>query len=112
MRSLSQTLVVVPDSDNDGYHNYDFEDQELEDAKMTALREIERHQRMDQWVPSYQNIISETALEVRMLCLFYNLERVCAYSRGITLDQKKPHPGQHYQAKLPGIACLHARIQL
>ena len=65
MKSLARTLMVLPDSDNDGYQNYDFEDQEEKDAKATALSEVERHQRMDQWVPSYQNVISEAALEVR-----------------------------------------------
>ena len=64
MKSLARTLMVVPDGDNDGYQNYDFEDQEEKDAKLTALSEVERHQRMDQWVPSYQNVISEAALEV------------------------------------------------
>jgi len=64
MRSLARTLMALPDSDNDGYQNYDFEDQEEKDARATALSEVERHQRMDQWVPSYQNVISEAALEV------------------------------------------------
>ena len=62
MKSLARTLMVVPGNDNDGD---EYEDQEEKDARITALSEVERHQRMDQWVPSYQNIISEAALEVQ-----------------------------------------------
>ena len=62
MKSLARTLMVVPGNDNDGD---EYEDQEEKDARTTALSEVERHQRMDQWVPSYQNIISEAALEVQ-----------------------------------------------
>ncbi|KAF8469681.1 hypothetical protein BDZ91DRAFT_808721 [Kalaharituber pfeilii] len=92
MKALSQTLTTSPDNDNDAYINYDFEDREIEEAKMTALREIERHQRMDQWVPSYQNVISDTALEIKRNLVENgiikpNFQELLAYTRESNLDK-------------------------
>lgn len=60
MRALANTLMSSKvDMDDSG-----FVDEEAVAAQDAALKEIERYQRMDQWQPSYQNIISEIAVEV------------------------------------------------
>jgi transcription initiation factor TFIID subunit 2 len=60
MRALANTLTSTRlDMDDSG-----FVDEEAVAAQEAALKEIERYQRMDQWQPSYQNIVSETAVEV------------------------------------------------
>jgi transcription initiation factor TFIID subunit 2 len=64
MKALANTLTLTKlDMDVDS----EFVDEEAVIAQESALKEIERYQRMDQWQPSYQNIVSETAVEVVFL---------------------------------------------
>jgi transcription initiation factor TFIID subunit 2 len=58
--------------------DYD-EDDEYNEKKLheMALAEIERYQRMDQWQPTYRNVVSEAALDVSFpyfqICLVFML---------------------------------------
>ncbi|KAL7273994.1 Transcription initiation factor TFIID subunit 2 [Rhizina undulata] len=64
MTALANTLTPSQPSGDMSY-NFDYEDAEANTIQLEAMAEIERFQRMDQWQPSYQNIISQTALENR-----------------------------------------------
>lgn len=66
MKSLANTLTLSKASGGDFAHNYEFEDEEAATTQEAAIREILRYQRMDQWQPTYQNIVSEVSLEVRL----------------------------------------------
>jgi transcription initiation factor TFIID subunit 2 len=83
MGSLASTLSHSPDS-----FDYDEEEAVCQNA---AIAEIERYQRMDQWHPTYMNIISETALEVRKQLAFAGIKSVdhrlfMTYTREGTLE--------------------------
>ena len=66
MKAMAQALISGPDDENDEDANFDFEDTEADDVKNAALNEIERHQRIDSWDSSYQNILSDVAIDVRI----------------------------------------------
>ncbi|TGZ83661.1 hypothetical protein EX30DRAFT_88447 [Ascodesmis nigricans] len=67
MTALANTLIASQKKllHNEYDMNLDFEDPEEASAEEDAIKEIERYQRMDQWQPTYRNIISETALDIR-----------------------------------------------
>lgn len=66
MRALAEALAVRPpptvhafddfedDGDNDNFHN-------------ACLDEIDRYRRIDEWIPSYHNILSTTALDCKRI---------------------------------------------
>lgn len=91
MRSLANTLTLSKPVGGDFGHGYEFEDEEAASTQEAAIREIERYQRMDQWQPTYQNIVSEISLEVRKdLTLsgvkHAKMELFMSYTREGTLD--------------------------
>lgn len=91
MQSLANTLTFSKPAGGDFGHGYEFEDEEAATTQEAAIREIERYQRMDQWQPTYQNIISEVSLEVRKdLTLsgvkHARMELFMSYTREGTLD--------------------------
>ncbi|KAL1637092.1 Transcription initiation factor TFIID subunit 2 [Neofusicoccum ribis] len=51
--------------------DFDIDDDEQDDIdfQKEALNEIERHRRLDEWIPSYQNIITVTALQCQSLLM-------------------------------------------
>ncbi|ODQ51035.1 transcription initiation factor TFIID subunit 2 [Saitoella complicata NRRL Y-17804] len=65
MGALAATLVSSEAAISQ--FTFDFGDNENNDAGFSevVVKEIERCQRMDQWLPSYQNIISRKAIEVK-----------------------------------------------
>ncbi|KZF26135.1 hypothetical protein L228DRAFT_242553 [Xylona heveae TC161] len=64
MSALAETLVTNVEP---GGFNFSFEDDEDEEEKFKrdVVDEIERYRRMDEWISSYQNIYSTTALECK-----------------------------------------------
>ncbi|KAF2085605.1 hypothetical protein K490DRAFT_46280 [Saccharata proteae CBS 121410] len=60
---LTETLISTK---NDGPIGFEFDDEDEadeEEFKKEALDEIDRHRRLDEWIPSYHNIITVTALD-------------------------------------------------
>src|SRR5947208_947193 len=71
MRALSESLVAPQDA-----FNFTFEDdeddggesrevQEAAEFQKIAIEEIERYRRLDEWIPSFQNIYSRAALDCK-----------------------------------------------
>lgn len=65
MKALANTLTLTKNAGGEFGHHYEFEDDEAAATQEAAIREILRYQRMDQWQPTYQNIVSEVSLEIR-----------------------------------------------
>lgn len=91
MRSLANTLTFSKPAGGDFGHGYEFEDEEAATTQEAAIREIERYQRMDQWQPTYQNIVSEVSLEIRKDLTLSGvknakMELFMSYTREGTLD--------------------------
>ena len=73
-----------------------FDEQEEEDAfRKDAISEIERYRRIDEWIPSFQNIYSRTALD----CLLRLQPKIADF-----LQYSKP--GNADQIRLSGFRCL------
>lgn len=66
MKALANTLTLTKNVGGEFGHHYEFEDDEAAATQEAAIREILRYQRMDQWQPTYQNIVSEVSLEVKL----------------------------------------------
>ncbi len=65
MGALAESLIS--NNESSGY-NYNPEDEDEEDETRfhnVCIGEIERYRRMDEWIPSYQNLYSVTALECK-----------------------------------------------
>lgn len=64
MSGLAQTLITRPQG---GMMTFDFADEEDEiraiDFQKAAIEEIERHRRIDEWIPSWNNSLTVTALD-------------------------------------------------
>ena len=95
MKSLQNCVreKVHQSVDHDMGMNFDFEDDddEVDDTLEAIISEIERFQRMDQWLPSFHNTISTTALEFKKHLVLTkhresDLREFLAYAREDTLD--------------------------
>lgn len=91
MKSLANTLTPKQPTPAEFDYGYEFEDTEGQQAQENAIKEIGRYQRMDQWQPSYRNIISETALDIRKLLTRRGVQELdyrmfMSYCREGTLD--------------------------
>ncbi len=64
MAALAESLVSPSQH---GSYSLGFDDEEMEGElfQRQALEEIDRYRRMDEWISSYQNIYSTTALDCR-----------------------------------------------
>lgn len=65
MSALAESLI--PNNEPSGY-SFNPEDEDEEDETRfhnICIGEIERYRRMDEWIPSYQNLYSVTALECK-----------------------------------------------
>lgn len=64
LSGLARTLVTQKDG---GMMSFDFDTMEQEitsvDLQRDAVNEIERHRRIDEWIPSYDHILTTTALD-------------------------------------------------
>ena len=67
MRGLAEALASKPPFRVDDLD--DFEDSNGDDQGFlnACLEEIDRHRRIDEWIPSYQNILSTTALDCKRI---------------------------------------------
>ena len=70
MRALADTVATVPP-----VHANDIDENDLtsiEDDprfRTSCLEEIERHRRSDEWIPSYHNVLSTTALDCKRILM-------------------------------------------
>ena len=67
MRGLAETLASKPPfpaNDLDDFEDGGEDNQSFLDA---CLDEIDRHRRIDEWIPSYHNIVSSTALDCKRI---------------------------------------------
>ncbi|KAI9811346.1 MAG: hypothetical protein M1827_005506 [Pycnora praestabilis] len=64
MKALAESLLSKNDQ---GGYNFEFDEDEEDDSRFeqSAIDEIERYRRMDEWILSYQNIYSITALKCK-----------------------------------------------
>jgi len=61
MRALANTITITKfDLNND----FGYEDEEAIQTQKESINEIERYLRIDKWQSVYQNVLSETAVEV------------------------------------------------
>ncbi|CAF9936521.1 MAG: hypothetical protein ALECFALPRED_006875 [Alectoria fallacina] len=67
MRGLAEALASKPPFPTDGFD--DFEDIVGDNQSFlnACLEEIDRHRRIDEWIPSYHNILSTTALDCKRI---------------------------------------------
>ncbi|KFZ16828.1 hypothetical protein V502_04892 [Pseudogymnoascus sp. VKM F-4520 (FW-2644)] len=67
MRALADSLIPVKNETPGGmsFSFADEDEEELQKFQQVALEEIERYRRMDEWILSYQNIYTKTALECK-----------------------------------------------
>ncbi|KAA8893277.1 hypothetical protein FN846DRAFT_547784 [Sphaerosporella brunnea] len=99
MRALADTLSPQSQEDPFGFDLMDEDDDDEEDGDEysekklheMALAEIDRYQRMDQWQPTYRNIVSEVALGIRKDLMLKGIKDLdyrvfMAYTREGTLD--------------------------
>lgn len=83
---------IIAGSNNDYGMMYEYDEEDLLDTRQAVIDEIDRIQRMDQWLPSYQNIISCTALQIKKELILNRLQEsdlteFLAYTRYGTLDK-------------------------
>lgn len=84
IRSLGNTLISN-DYAADVY-NLDYDPEEAEELRLQILEEIERHQRLDAWLPGYHNIVTQAALQAKMKLvragtLKKNMKELLIYSK-------------------------------
>lgn len=61
MKALANTITITKfDLNND----FGYEDEEAIQTQKESINEIERYLRIDKWQSVYQNVLSETAVEV------------------------------------------------
>lgn len=66
MNSLAEALSSKPLSSSDAF-DMDIDEDDGDDlgSYNACLEEIDRYRRMDEWIPSYHNILSTTALSCK-----------------------------------------------
>ncbi|KAE8451045.1 hypothetical protein EG329_004717 [Mollisiaceae sp. DMI_Dod_QoI] len=63
---LTDSLIPIKDGNNVlEFNDEEEEEQEPEDFKKSVLEELDRYRRMDEWINSYQNIFTVTALDCK-----------------------------------------------
>ena len=64
MRALTEAIAARPPPRAQVFDDFDHDDGgDDEHFHTTCLEEIDRYRRMDEWIPSYHNILSTTALD-------------------------------------------------
>lgn len=68
MRALAEALAAKPPQKTNAFEDFDHDDGGDDDHFHNAcLEEIDRYRRMDEWIPSYHNVLSTTALDCKRL---------------------------------------------
>ncbi len=91
LESLAASLVPAQSEIEVPYNVYDDGDQRDTGLRKAAMAEIERHQRMDRWIPSFQNVVTRACLEAKQTMikaglLKEDLRELMLYTRGSNLD--------------------------
>lgn len=70
MLCLAQSLMTTKKNGGPTDPTLSLEEENVEfDFQRKALEELQRHQRLDEWIPSYQNIYTMTALECALMLM-------------------------------------------
>ena len=67
MRGLAEALASKPSFPATDLEDFEDSSGDNQDFLNACLEEIDRHRRIDEWIPSYQNIISTTALDCKQI---------------------------------------------
>lgn len=67
MRALAGAIAARPPPPTHAGDGFEDENEDDEQFHNACLDEIDRYRRMDEWIPSYQNILSTTALDCRRI---------------------------------------------
>ncbi|EKG22223.1 hypothetical protein MPH_00402 [Macrophomina phaseolina MS6] len=83
--------------------SFDFDEDEQDeiDFQRDALNEIERHRRLDEWIPSYQNVVTVTALQCQGLLMENGI-----IPRKILDFLQYAKPGAAESVRLKALECL------
>ena len=102
MSCLAKSLTVEKKT---GDFVFDMGDDEQEDKdaqlKRIAMAEIDRHRRIDEWIPSFQNVFTVTAMDCLSLLIRERLE-----PRRLTEFLQYSRPGNSAQVRLKAFDCL------
>lgn len=94
MKALTDSLIPSKTDAAGGMafsYSDEEEEEELKKFQQTAIAEMERYRRMDEWIQSYQNIYTRTALDCKRLLMKNkvmppNPQELFAYTQDGTLD--------------------------
>ena len=68
MRALAEALAARPQPRTNAFDDFEQDDNgDDEHFHHACLDEIDRYRRMDEWIPSYHNVLSTTALDCKRL---------------------------------------------
>ncbi len=67
MRGLAETLASKPPFPANDFDDFEDNDGDNQSFLNACLEEIDRHRRIDEWIPSYHNIVSTTALDCKRI---------------------------------------------
>lgn len=108
MNCLADALVASENKpgsfrDEDGYDDDDMLDEMREDdlLKKEAINELERYRRIDEWIASYQNIYSVTAMN----CM-QKLQQAGAIPNQIRHFMQYTQPGNADDVRLKAFSCM------
>ncbi|KFY26240.1 hypothetical protein V493_04210 [Pseudogymnoascus sp. VKM F-4281 (FW-2241)] len=94
MKALADSLIPVKNETPGGmsFSFADEDEEELQKFQQVSLEEIERYRRMDEWILSYQNIYTKTALECKRRLMKSKImpsdpRELFAYTHDGTMDQ-------------------------
>ncbi len=102
MKALADSLVVVKDGKSYAPH-FDDEDEEEDERRFTmkAVDEIDRHRRVDEWTPSFQNVRTMAGLDCKRRLL---QAKVVQLGEGVML--RATRPGNYDTLRLKGFEGL------
>lgn len=67
MRGLAETLASKPPFPANDIEDFEDSNGDTQDFLNACLEEIDRHRRIDEWIPSFHNILSTTALDCKRI---------------------------------------------
>lgn len=67
MRGLAEALASKPPFAANDLDDFEDSSEDNQSFLNACLEELDRHRRMDEWIPSYQNILSTTALDCKRI---------------------------------------------
>ncbi|KAI4139467.1 MAG: hypothetical protein L6R39_006275 [Caloplaca ligustica] len=94
MEALSEAMASKPPPGQDMDGDFDFDENDGDDLRFheSCLEELDRYRRTDEWLPSYHNILSRTALDCTRILSLANVidsnpSHLIQYTRDGTADE-------------------------